>query len=197
MFATVLARGRTPPAPHLRLALWCSLLIMADVLNLAVMVLHGNNLWTSYFTLPLEVGMSLWILSSWPIPPRVRRAYGWIIVAMVLGGGAALAVTDPGITFEVWISPMLALLALAASIHTLVHNSLTSHLPLTRQDWFGISLGLSLFWVLSVPMPPFATAAMSRNIDWVVMVYTARAWVMILSFVLMSWGVLCSRRQTA
>lgn len=197
VFTVLLVRGRHPPAPYLRITTWCCFLVLADVFNISVMYLQGNNLWTSYYTLPAEVGLTLWILAAWQANARMQRLYMYAIVLVVLGTAAVLLATDPAVTFEVWVAPTLALIALAKSVHTLVHRSLLSRQPLTTQAWFGVCLGLSLFWLLSVPMPPFANAILNQNIKWVDVVYQARAWVMIVSFMLMSWGILCSRDQTA
>ena len=69
-----LVGGRQLQAPHRRLAIWCCLLVILDVVDLFIGARMGNNRWTGYLTLPVEVGMTLWILSSWQ-SPRWERAW--------------------------------------------------------------------------------------------------------------------------
>ena len=92
--AAALVGGRPLPVPHRRLALWCCLLVLLDVGDLAVGASTGNNLWTAYLTLPVELGMTLWILSSWQ-SPRWARAY--MLAVPIVGATVAMALllTDP------------------------------------------------------------------------------------------------------
>jgi hypothetical protein len=192
--AAALVGERPLPVPHRRLALWCCLLVLLDVVDLAVGANTGNNLWTGYLTLPVEIGMTLWILSSWQ-SPRWARAY--LLAVPVIGATVAivLSLTDPLRTFDVWVSPILALLALAASLQTLVLRALQSRDALVRLDWFWICLGMAIFWVVQVSSPVFAFAFMRPHQDWVVTILLFRAGLMILSFVCMSWGIACLRTR--
>ena len=187
--------GRRAPAPYARLALWCLFLVASDILDLIVALLRGNNQFTTYVVLPAEVALTLWVLSSWEKSPGRSRLATVVAVLMALAVGGALLLTNPAETFDRWVAPALALIALMAALAMLLRLVLTSQQLLTGQDWFWITLGMALFWVLSVPLPPFADAILPTNERWVHIAYYSRACIVILSFLLMTWGVLCQRRQ--
>jgi len=190
--AAALVGSRQLRPPHRRLATWCALLVLLDVADLLIGASTGNNLWTGYVTLPLEIGITLWILSSWH-SARWARAYllaGPLIAAAV---AVVLLVSDPLRTFDVWVSPILALVALAAALHTLVTRALLSNDALVRLDWFWISLGMAIFWVVQISSPVFAFAFMQSHPDWVELILLCRAGLMILGFLSMSGGILCLR----
>jgi len=191
--AAVLAGGRRPPVPHLRLALWSTLLVLSDSIGVVVGMLQGNNLWISYLVMPLEACGTFWILEAWQPDERMRRVYRRAIPVTAVLSVLLLVVTNRAVAFEQWIAPALAIVSLVAVVHTLVHRSLRCEQLLTSQDWFWICLGLALFWLMYAPMPPFADALLRSNIEWVRVAYLARAWAIIAAFVLMFWGMLCPR----
>ena len=188
--AALKVRGRQRPVPYPRIMIWCVFLVFTDVVDRVVTKLIGNNLWTAYLILPVEVGLVLWILSAWQVTPFLQLAYTIMIPVMGVVTAAALLLTDPTFTFYRWVAPFLALLALAASLHTLVYGALQSRNPLPGQDWFWFCLGLSLFWIGYVSLPVFADMFVVSHVEWVRWAYIARAWSNIVAFVVMSWGIL-------
>ena len=192
----MVAGGRRPPASHLRVAAWCTLMVLSEVLNVVAGMMSGSSLWVSYFILPIEVCMTFWILTVWQPNERLRWLYRLAIRVVVVLSVVLLLVTDHVVAFEQWIAPMLALVALVAVVHTLILKSLRSEQLLTSQDWFWICMGMALFWLMFAPMPPFADALLASNLDWVRLAYLARAWIIIVAFALMSWGILCPRVLT-
>jgi hypothetical protein len=93
--------------------------------------------------------------------------------------------------FEQVVSPIHALVLLAASLHTLVHRAVGAEGAIAREHWFWMGLGLSLYFAASVAIGPFAQALLASNIAWVRQAYIARAWTSVLAFVLITTGVLC------
>lgn len=194
--AAILAvRGRRPPDPYRRIALWSCMLMIFDVLSRIVAILMGTNLFLVYFTEPIEVGMTLWILAAWQPTAALRSAYLAVIPAIALVIAVVLALSDLPRMFDAWIGPGLALVALVAVLQTLVHRTLLSRELLTEQDWFWICLGLSLFWVSNVPLPPIMNAYVIAHVDWLVRLLYVRAGLLMLAFSLVAWGVLCTRNQ--
>ncbi|MFI4978486.1 MAG: hypothetical protein ACHQC8_07430 [Solirubrobacterales bacterium] len=191
--AAFAVRGRHKPVPYPRVVVWCLILIGTDMLALVLAKLLGNNLWLSYVTRPIEVFLTLWVLSLWQPTEYLRLAYSLAIPVVGALVVSVLMLTDPTVTFSRWMAPPLALLALAASLHTLVHRTLLSRAPLARQDWFWICLGMSLFWLGYVSVPVFADAFLATHEDWVWWAYVSRAYTDIAAFILMSWGIWCQR----
>jgi hypothetical protein len=191
--AALKVRGRHQPVPYPRLVFWCGILLVTDVLGLVVAEALGNNLWMVYVTLPVEVGLVLWLLSEWQSTELLRLTYSLAIPVMGTVVVSLLMLTDPAKTFYRYVSPFLALLGLAAALHTLVHRTLLSRGPLIRQDWFWICLGMALFWLGYVSVPVFADTFLVAHVDWVRWAYISRAYTDIVAFLLMSWGVVCQR----
>jgi hypothetical protein len=189
-------RGRQQPVPYHRVVIWCLVLLATDAVDLTFARLHYNNLWTGYFTRPLELGMSLWILSDWQPNESLRLTYNLAIPITGTVVASLLVLTDPSVTFYRWIAPLLGLLALVASVHTLAHRTLLSRVPLTDQGWFWICLGMSLFWLGDVSVPVFADAFVVTHETWVHWAYMGRAYTDIAAFGLMAWGILRSRVPT-
>lgn len=185
--------GRRLPAPYPWVLSWCAFMALADSLDLAVAYLHGSNLWLSYFTLPTEVGLSLWFLALWQPNEFMRLVYQLAIPAMLVVTMVALLLADTATAFDLWVSPFLSLLALTAALATLVFRSITSLRQLTEQDWFWVCLGLAIFWIGFVAVPPFHRAFIETHREWVVWAYIVRAWTVVGAFLLMTWGVLCPR----
>ncbi|HEY2804346.1 MAG TPA: hypothetical protein VGI92_00650, partial [Gemmatimonadales bacterium] len=57
--------GWRPPPTYRKIALWCLLLIMGDLIGYVAAKLFQDNLWVNYFMQPAEAAMTLWILASW------------------------------------------------------------------------------------------------------------------------------------
>ena len=191
VIALAVVRGRHSPAPHLRIALWCCLLVLFDVMDLVVGGRTGNNHWTAYGTVPVEVGTTLWILSAWQPDGPVRRAYVIGIAATGAAIAAALLLTNPQETFDVWVAPLAALFAFGAVLHTLVTRTLRSREALLSLDWFWICLGLALFWAVQISTPALLTAFLDTHRELVVDAFLARSAIVIVGFVCIAWGVAC------
>jgi hypothetical protein len=191
--AAYAVRGREQPAPYRRVIIWCLVLLATDAVDLTFARLRYNNLWTAYFTTPVEVGMSLWILAAWQPNELLRLTYNMAIPVTGTVVVSLLVLTDPSVTFYRWIAPFLSLLALAASVHTLAHRTLLSRAPLADQGWFWICLGMSLFWLGYVSVPVFLDLFIDTHQDWVGWAYMGRAGTDIAAFGLMAWGILRSR----
>ncbi len=185
--------GRRLPAPYRRVVLLCGFLLAADALDLIIAAMEGNNLYTSFVTLPVEVALSLWLLAVFQPSSPLRFAYGVAIPALLGGTAIALAATEPAASFDLWVSPSLCLLILAAVLHTLVHRSLLSRRPLVSEDWFWICLGLAIHWGGLVAVPAFHRAYIGSHVEWVRVAYLAKAWTNIGAFIIIGWGVVCQQ----
>lgn len=191
--AALVVWGRQLPAPYRRVVLLCGFLLAADAVDLVVGAIEGNNLYTSFVTLPVEVALSLWLLAVFQPSDGLRFTYGVAIPVLLAGTALALAATVPAVSFDLWISPSLCLLILVAVLHTLVHRSLLSRRPLVTEDWFWICLGLAVHWGGLVAVPAFHRAYIDSQVEWVRVAYLAKAWTNIGAFLIIGWGVVCQR----
>ena len=66
---------------------------------------------------------------------------------------------------------------------------------MTRQDWFWVTLGTSLYFGLRVALPPFAAVLMQSNMELVRLAYLVQAWADISVFALISRGIWCPLPQ--
>ena len=189
--ATAHVRDRKDSVPYRRLAVWCAVLVLADVVDLVSASVIGHNLQTPYFTLPVEVALTIWIMAAWQPTELLRQVYAVMIPVLVAATAIVLTVTDPVVTFLQWVSPSLALLALVSVLHTLVGRALMSRSQLTSQGWFWVCMGMGIFWTGFVTVPMFAGMFLETHRSWVVAAYIARSWVNVGAYLLMTWGVMC------
>lgn len=195
VIAVAAVGGRRPSVPQKRLAIMGAVLVFGDTLSVLFTALFHYNLWIQWFMMPLEMLLTLWILASWH-EPMFRRIYATAGAMVAVLVGLFITLPDRSRIFEQFLSPVIALVTLGATVHTLVLLSLRSYVPLPRQDWFWVCIGLALFWLMYVPIAPFADALVRSKVDWVMTAYIARAWVCLFSFLLISWGVVCPRVLT-
>jgi hypothetical protein len=196
LLAVMAIRGRHPPAPDRQLALLCLTFLFSDVAMLIVHAIWWFNLWVTWFTQPMEVALTLWLLSHWQ-PSGLARTYRVAILVMLAAWAVLLVLTQPSVTFDQYIGPLLSLVALVGSLHTLVRRTLESRGLLPGQDWFWICAGLSLFWLLYVPVDAFVEATFGTDESLAALVHNIRTGIMPVPFFLMTWGVLCRRFQPA
>lgn len=191
LLAALTRWGRPVPVPARWVLAWCALLTVTDAASLAVNLAHRENLWLQWLAVPLGSAFVLWGLSGWQASDLLRLAYRLAIPALALATGGAVLGLGPEPLFEQVVSPIHALVLLAASVHTLVHRALGAEGTLVGEPWFWMGLGLSLYFAASVAIGPFAVALLSSNVEWVRQAYIARAWISVLAFVLIATGNLC------
>jgi len=183
--------GRPLPAPARWVLAWCGVMAATDLASLAVTLAHGENLWLQWGAVPLASALALWALAGWQRGELLRLVYRLAIPALALATLAVLLLFDPRSTFDEVVAPFHALVLLAASLHTLLARSLRAPGAIGGEPWFWMGLGLSLYYAASVAIGPFAQALLVANVEWVRRAYIARAWVVVLAFVLITTGVLC------
>jgi hypothetical protein len=188
--AALTVQDRPRPVLYHRAIVWLCVLMLTDESAMVVGKLAGNNLWLGYLTLPVEVALFLWMSSVLQPTEYLRTAYSLAIPVIGTIVVALMTLTDPAQTFDRFIAPALALVALTASLQTLVLRSLESRTPLTQQDWFWLCLGLSLFWLSFVSITIFHQTFIGAHSEWVVTALIARSWVDIAAYLLMAWGLL-------
>jgi hypothetical protein len=166
--------------------------VLSDVMLLIVRALLGNNHWVTWITEPVEVALTIWVLSYW----HTKRTAAWYRGAptvLMIASAAALLVADPAQEFDKWIGPAMGLVALIAALHTGVRESLRSTTMLTGEPWFWICSGLALFWLGYIPVDAFAATYLRSNPAWSVIAYVTRSSLLPIPIVLMSIGAWLGR----
>jgi len=155
----------------------------------------NNNLWSRILAVPIQNAIMLWTLSLWQRHAVSRLAFRIAIPLFLVTLIALLpALRDKG-TFDTVSRPFQGLLLLAGSLYTLVSNAARDPGGVTRQDWFWVTLGTSLFFGLRVALPPFAAILMESHQDLVRLAYLVQAWADIAVFLLIARGILCPLPQ--
>ena len=193
--AVLARRGRLRPAPVVWVAAWCVVLLLSDAGLLLIARWEGNNLWVRYIALPAESTLALWTLSYWQVHDLLRLAYRLAIPLLLVATALTLAFSDSSRHFDEFMAPLHALVLLTAALHTLVHRAIRTEGSITRESWFWVSLGMSLYFGSAVALQPFNSALLATHMDWVRAAYLTHAWVEIVAFALITVGVLCPPYQ--
>ena len=188
-------RGRLPPARVWAIA-WCASLLISDA---ALIWLRGesgtNNRWSQIVAVPVQNAIMLWTLSLWQRDGVSRLAFRIAIPLFLVAVFSLVpALRDRG-TFDTVAQPFQGLLLLAAALYTLVSNAVRDPGRVTKQDWFWVTFGASLYYGLRVALPPFAAILMQSHVELVRLAYLVQAWADIAVFLLIARGIWCPLPQ--
>ena len=185
-------RTRLPPARLWAIA-WCASLLLSDAAQFS---LRGiENRWAQILAVPIQNAIMLWTLSLWQRHAVSRLAFRIAIPLFLVAVIALVPTVRDKNTFELVARPFQALLLLAAALYTLVSNAARDPGGVTRQDWFWITLGASLYFGLRVALPPFAAVLMESHVSLVRLAYLVQAWADIAVFLLIARGIWCPLPQ--
>lgn len=182
--------GSLPPARRWFM-LWCLLSFAADGLQLVFSTLAGQNLWLRLIIAPAQFAVAFWVLSLWQTDSKPRQIMRQAIVILIPATFAIALLWEGTASFGDKSGPILQLALLAACVYTLVSRSVASTDRLAREDWFWITLGLSLYFALGVALGPVAMALLRENTEFLKQVLLFKARADILAFILMTVGMLC------
>jgi hypothetical protein len=171
--------------------LWCLLSFAADGLQLVFSTLTGQNLWLRLIIAPVQFAVAFWVLSLWQTDSKPRKTMRQAIVILIPATFAIALLWEGTASFGDKSGPILQLALLAACVYTLVSRSVASTDRLVREDWFWITLGLSLYFALGVALGPVAMALLQENTEFLKQVLLFKARADILAFILMTVGMLC------
>jgi len=182
--------GRLPAVRWWFLA-WCLLSFLADGAQLLSAHIAGSNLWLRLVTHPLRAALLFWTLSLWQLEPKPQRMMRQAIVIFIPVTLAVALLWEGAASFGDKSGPILQLGLLAGCVYTLVSRSVAATERLAREDWFWITLGLSLYFALNVALAPTAMALLRDNVPLLKQVLLFKARADILAFILMTVGMLC------
>jgi hypothetical protein len=179
------------PAARRWFMLWCLLSFIADGVQFVFGQVVGNNLWLRLIVAPVQVATAFWALSLWQVDEKPRRIMRRAIVFLIPATIAVALLWEGPASFGDKSGPVLQLALLAACVYTLVSRSVAATQRLVREDWFWITLGLSLYFALGVTLGPTAMVLLQDNIPLLKQVLLFKARADILAFILMTIGMLC------
>ncbi len=187
-----LPHGRSLPSARRWFMLWCALSFTGDAVQfLFGRVAGAENLWLRLVVVPAQFGIAFWVLSLWQLGAKSRRVMRQAIVILIPATLVIALLWEGLASFGDKSGPILQLAMLAASVYTLVSRSVASSDRLAREDWFWITLGLSLYFAVNVALGPVAMALLSQDQTFLVQVFVFKARADILAFILMTIGMLC------
>jgi hypothetical protein len=188
--------NRRLPAARLWTIAWCVALIVGDSLQLWLRGSSGtNNLWLRAASAPIQNAIMLWTLSVMQRHALSRLAFRIAIPLFLLTLVALIPTVGDTGTFSTVTGPFQALLLLAGALYTLVRNAASDPGGVTRQDWFWVTLGASLYFGLRVALPPFAAILMNSHQELVRLAYFVQAWADIAVFLAIARGIWCPLPQ--
>lgn len=179
------------PATRRWFVLWCVLSAVADGVWFVFGQVAGENLWLRIVTVPARAAVLFWLLSFWQTTPRTAKLMRQTIFVLIPATLVIAILWEGNSSFGDKSGPILQLAQLAACVYTLVSRSVASSDRLSRQDWFWITLGLSLYFAVNVALGPVAMALLSQDQTFLVQVFVFKARADILAFILMTAGMLC------
>lgn len=171
--------------------LWCALSFIADGVQFFFGQVVGQNLWLRLIVAPVQFAVAFWVLSLWQLDAKPRRVMRQAIVILIPATLAVALLWEGLRSFGDKSGPVLQLALLAACVYTLVSRSVASSERLASEDWFWITLGLSLYFALNVALGPVASALLPQDQAFLVQVFVFKARADILAFILMTVGMLC------
>ncbi len=195
LLAMLLWRGRSTAAKWVAVA--CTLSLLADTIGLVLALRRVNNHWLGYSITPLFSAAMIMAMAHGQRTRDERQAF--IVAAMlVLVTSAALTLTveNPG-TFSRFAAPLRALVILALAAWTILradHGDAPTD-PL-RSPWLWVPMGFALYSGGSAAYFPLAWGFVENDPAFVHAMSQARAMLVILSWILVAWGVRCLARQT-
>lgn len=186
-----LVRWRRLPAARTWVVVWCLLLVTMNLIGRWFGVRGINNHFIVYAAIPFQGATILWALSLWQVKPMARLTMRTAIPPFVVAWLLLTLLVEDFSNFSAVAEPVYSLLALGASLYTVLARSTVTQEPLLKQDWFWICAGLAIHFGALATLTPLGAAYVRTNPDLVVRAYIVRAWVNILAFAFITIGMLC------
>jgi hypothetical protein len=171
--------------------IWALVLVLANVLGLLLAMRGVNNHWLGYLSTPLNGVAVIVALIGWQVREAGQLVLRILLPLYLLAWTVIVFAVEDMTTFSLVAGPFSAFLLLSTVSATFVTRSMHSLDPLTRQDWFWISIGLLIFYGIETGYPPVALLLGRSRPDLLLAAIQARAAVVIAAMLTVSWGLLC------
>jgi hypothetical protein len=170
---------------------WALLLLMANSVALLLALRGVNNHWLGYLSTPLNGVAVIAALIGWQSGEMGRLVLRILLPLDLLGWTVIVFAVEDTRTFSLVAGPFSAFVLLTAVSATFVTRSMHAVDPLTRLDWFWISIGLLIFYGIETGYPPVALLLGRSRPDLLLAALQARSAVIIAAMLTVSWGLLC------
>ena len=198
--AAALARPRWLRGPRVGVALWLVLLLLNDATSWtwSHWLLLGNNHVVSYVFMPIQGVVVLWAIAQWQVRPLLHLTVRLCIPLLLVWWTVDILFLEDLSSFSVIGSPVASLLTLAAAMLAIVTRARDTEVPVLRQDWLWILIGLASFFATSATVTIVSGAAIaSGEYALAVRASILKASIDIIAFVMMTGGFLWAPRQTS
>ncbi len=186
--------GRT--AAHRWVLVACILSLLIDAAGLFTAMRQLNNHWVMYAFTPFFGAAIIMALAQAHRTAMARQVFTASAILLVIVSLVLAVTVENRQEFSAFASPLRSLLVLSLSLWTLLQRNLAPGAPpILRSGWFWAPLGFALYSGASVAYFPFARGMGPQNPEFVIGMAMLRAVLVIVSFVLVAWGVRCLSLQ--
>lgn len=190
-FVVVLLHWKGASEARRWIALWCLTFFVSDVIQGALALSQGVNLWIFIYIEPVEDALLLWALSHWQTRPVTRIALR-IAIPLVIASYVTIALVAGELeSYKTFSGPFRALIIMLWTAFTLVSNISQSPERVWSRDWLWTTLGVLLYFGLLVVTEPIIAAMPPDRVDDMIRVYNVRALGDVFAFILIWRGMRC------
>jgi len=170
---------------------WALLLVVTNGIALALGSRGVNNHWVLYLSTLLEGVAVILALTLWQVKESARLMLRVIMPLYLVGWLAIMLMIENTTTFSIVAGPFSSLILLTVSAGTLVSRAPASLAPMTREDWFWISIGFIVFYGVETGLSPLSLLLLGPRRDLVAAAYQIKAGTMIVAMLAVTKGLLC------
>ena len=196
VYAVARLGSRATPARRW-VAAWCVAFFASDIFQIFISSQQRReNLWFFTIANPIEDALLLYALSFWQTRPLHRIAFRVaipLVILIYLGIGFAAGELA---TFKTFSGPFRTLVILSAALFTLLSRAAAEPEGVWQKDWMWATLGMALFYGISVAADPIVAAIYPRSVRLAQLVYGVKAIGDTFAYVLVWKGMRCPIQPT-
>ena len=187
-------RWKDLDAAHRGVLAWLVLLLSTDLFHFtwSVLLHRGNNLFIGHLSTPIQATLILLVLAEWQVRPVARNTVRIVVPLALAWWAVTTAFFEDTSNFSVLSSPVISLLALAATLLAFVTRLRDEDVPVLRTSWCWILAGIAIHFATNSTISLFQAVATSRQ-DWALLERSLRykAGIDIFAIISIAWGFVC------
>jgi hypothetical protein len=156
-----------------------------------------NNHWLIHLGNPVSTVLFLLAYAAWMGEPVRRRALHLAAGAYCIVWAALFLTIEDSHTFSQFTGPLQALVLILVCAYALMRAVANDPPPLWRAGVFWISVGLLLYFGTGLLLAPVSGLLMATQPSLVMSAYIAKGGVNIVSYLLVTTGMLCPPRPSS
>lgn len=160
-------RWRDLDRAHRGIVAWVGLLLVMDLTLYAwsIVLGLGSNIFLEYAYVPLQGALILLVLAEWQVHTVARNTVRFLVPLALLWWAVTTAFFEDTSNFSVLSSPVLGLLALAATLLAFVTRLQHEEVPVLRTSWCWILAGVAIHYATNSTISIFQAVVTARQ-DW-------------------------------